>query len=279
MHQLRTPKTLPGPEQGNPSLGFRAWYETLNGAAAFDALDRIPREAWADYLEWFQQTTDAQVRYRTRLLEIEPVADVLRLHLESDGARHTATTRKLILANGYAGAGGPNLPKEYWHTVDPFVAMATAAAVTKTLKVATGICLLVERDPITTAKEVASVDHLSGGRVIFGIGGGWNAEEMGNHGTPFKERWKILRERVHGGGGSKPFGELTAGEVAERAAELRSATGWGPTARVGPVARAWADLAREMEAAGAAKVADLDPELVARRAEALWIVPPGGSLL
>ena len=92
--------------------------------------------------------------------------------------------------------GGPSLPKEYWHTVDPFVAMATAAAVTKTLKVATGICLLVERDPITTAKEVASIDHLSGGRVIFGIGGGWNAEEMENHGTVFKTRWKLLRERI-----------------------------------------------------------------------------------
>ena len=92
--------------------------------------------------------------------------------------------------------GGPTLPKEYWHTVDLFVAMATAAAVTTKLKVASGICLLVERDPITTAKEVASIDHLSGGRVIFGIGGGWNAEEMQHHGTPFKERWKILRERV-----------------------------------------------------------------------------------
>ena len=92
--------------------------------------------------------------------------------------------------------GGSNLPKEYWHTVDLFVAMATAAAVTKTLKVASGICLLVERDPITTAKEVASIDHLSGGRVIFGIGGGWNAEEMEHHGTHFKERWKVLRERV-----------------------------------------------------------------------------------
>jgi len=92
--------------------------------------------------------------------------------------------------------GGPDLPKEYWHTVDVFVAMATAAAVTTRLRVASGICLLVERDPITTAKEVASIDHLSGGRVIFGIGGGWNAEEMEHHGTPFKERWKILRERV-----------------------------------------------------------------------------------
>jgi probable F420-dependent oxidoreductase len=92
--------------------------------------------------------------------------------------------------------GGAALPKEYWHTVDLFVAMATAAAVTRTLKVASGICLLVERDPITTAKEVASIDHLSGGRVIFGIGGGWNVEEMANHGTDFKERWTVLRERV-----------------------------------------------------------------------------------
>jgi hypothetical protein len=90
----------------------------------------------------------------------------------------------------------------------------------------------------------------------------------------------ILAERVAAPGGtSKPFGELTAAEVAERAADLRSATGWGPTARVGPVAAAWADLARAMEAAGAATVADLDPGDVAARAERLWIVPPGGSLL
>jgi cation diffusion facilitator CzcD-associated flavoprotein CzcO len=111
MHQLRTPKTLmPGPEAGNVALSFRAWYETLNGPRAFDALDRIPRLAWADYLAWFQQATDTKVRYRTRLLEIEPQGELLRLHLESDGARRVETTRKLVLANGYAGAGGPNLP-------------------------------------------------------------------------------------------------------------------------------------------------------------------------
>jgi len=92
--------------------------------------------------------------------------------------------------------GGPELPKEYWHTHDLFVALATAAAVTRTLKICSGICLLVERDPITTAKEVASLDVLSNGRVMFGIGGGWNAEEMENHGTTFKTRWKLLRERV-----------------------------------------------------------------------------------
>src|SRR5438477_11950460 len=89
--------------------------------------------------------------------------------------------------------GGPELPKEYWHTLDLFVALTAAAAATKTLKIASSICLLVERDPIITAKEVASLDLLSNGRVIFGIGGGWNAEEMENHGTTFKTRWKLLR--------------------------------------------------------------------------------------
>ena len=92
--------------------------------------------------------------------------------------------------------GGPTLPKEYWHSHDPFVALAAAAAVTSRLRVGTGICLLVERDPITTAKEVASLDFLSRGRFLFGIGGGWNAEEMEDHGTEFRSRWKLLRERV-----------------------------------------------------------------------------------
>lgn len=92
--------------------------------------------------------------------------------------------------------GGPELPKEYWHTHDPFVALAVAAAATTTLKIATGVCLLIERDTITTAKQVATLDTLSGGRVLFGIGGGWNAEEMENHGTEFKTRWRKLREQV-----------------------------------------------------------------------------------
>ncbi|MGH2634362.1 MAG: LLM class F420-dependent oxidoreductase [Tepidiformaceae bacterium] len=92
--------------------------------------------------------------------------------------------------------GGAPLPLEYSHTLDPFVAMAAVAAVTTTLLVGTGICLVIERDPITLAKEVASVDFLSGGRLMFGIGGGWNAEEMENHGTRYPVRWKIMRERV-----------------------------------------------------------------------------------
>jgi probable F420-dependent oxidoreductase len=92
--------------------------------------------------------------------------------------------------------GGGDLPKEYWHTHDLFVALAMAAAATEHLRVATGICLVVERDPIILAKEVATLDTLSGGRLLLGIGGGWNAEEMANHGTDFVRRWKLARERV-----------------------------------------------------------------------------------
>jgi probable F420-dependent oxidoreductase len=92
--------------------------------------------------------------------------------------------------------GGGDLPREYWHTYDPFIALTAAASATTRLRLATGICLVIERDPIVTAKEVASLDMLSNGRVIFGIGGGWNAEEMENHGTDYKRRWRVLRERT-----------------------------------------------------------------------------------
>jgi len=92
-------------------------------------------------------------------------------------------------------AGG-ELPREYWRIYDPFVTLATMAAATDRIKVGTAICLLIERDPITTAKEVASVDRLTGGRMIFGVGAGWNLEEMRNHGTDPKRRFRILRERV-----------------------------------------------------------------------------------
>ena len=89
----------------------------------------------------------------------------------------------------------------------------------------------------------------------------------------------ILAERVFAGGRSKPFAELTRAEVGERADELRSTVGWGPTARVAAVATAWRELARLMTERGAETVAELDPEDVAARAEKLWVVPPGGSLL
>jgi probable F420-dependent oxidoreductase len=93
-------------------------------------------------------------------------------------------------------AGGPELPKEYSHTLDPFVGLAAAAAATETLRLGTGICLLTERDPIVTAKEVATIDLVSNGRFDFGIGAGWNAEEMENHGTAFDTRFRVMVDRA-----------------------------------------------------------------------------------
>lgn len=103
---------------------------------------------------------------------------------------HIPAARKAVWA------GGPVLPREYYHSYDPFVACTAAAVVTRELKVGTGICLVIQRDPITTAKEVASVDRISNGRFLFGIGGGWNWEEVGHHGTNFKTRFALLRERI-----------------------------------------------------------------------------------
>jgi probable F420-dependent oxidoreductase len=92
-------------------------------------------------------------------------------------------------------AGG-ELPRKYSHTYDLFVTLTAAALATSKLRVGSGICLVVERDPITTAKEVASVDHLSGGRFEFGVGAGWNREEMENHGTDPRVRMAIMLERI-----------------------------------------------------------------------------------
>ena len=92
-------------------------------------------------------------------------------------------------------AGG-ELPREYFRIHDPFVSLATAATATERIRLGTAICLVVERDPIVTAKEVASLDRLSGGRMLFGVGAGWNLEEMRNHGTDPGKRFGLMRERV-----------------------------------------------------------------------------------
>jgi probable F420-dependent oxidoreductase len=91
---------------------------------------------------------------------------------------------------------GPELPKRYYDVMDPFVSLTAAAAVTTGLQLATGVCLIAQRDPIQTAKLVASLDQVSGGRFVFGVGNGWNQDEMENHGTDFKSRHKLARERV-----------------------------------------------------------------------------------
>ncbi|MES2184785.1 MAG: NAD(P)/FAD-dependent oxidoreductase [Pseudomonadota bacterium] len=123
MQQLRTLKTLVGPELGIAALGFQAWYESRHGQPAYAALERIPRTAWAEYLAWFQHFVGVEVRYGTRLAHIEPVADspvpLLRLHLSSGGQARTETARKLILANGVSGSGAPFIP--------PALATAVAA--------------------------------------------------------------------------------------------------------------------------------------------------------
>lgn len=92
--------------------------------------------------------------------------------------------------------GGGPIPRKYLHTYDLFVALTAAAAATSRLRVGSGICLIIQRDPIHTAKEVASIDHLSGGRFDFGVGAGWNFEEMGHHGTDPKRRFAVMRERI-----------------------------------------------------------------------------------
>jgi probable F420-dependent oxidoreductase len=92
--------------------------------------------------------------------------------------------------------GGEQLPRKYSHTYDLFVALTAAAEATSSLRVGSGICLIIQRDPIITAKEVASIDHLSGGRFEFGVGAGWNREEMLNHGTDPRTRTRLMAERI-----------------------------------------------------------------------------------
>ncbi|MBI3993764.1 MAG: LLM class F420-dependent oxidoreductase [Candidatus Lambdaproteobacteria bacterium] len=136
------------------------------------------------------------------------------LMFQADFAMHPAELAREVEARGFESLFFPEhthipskrlspwsprndpLPEMYAHMHDVFVAMTAAAMVTQKLIVASGICLVVERDPIITAKEVASLDQLSGGRFEFGIGGGWNREEMENHGTEFGTRWKLMRERI-----------------------------------------------------------------------------------
>ncbi len=92
--------------------------------------------------------------------------------------------------------GGGPLPEEYKHTFDPFVTFGAIDSATTRLRLGTGICLLVQRDPITTAREVSTLDRLSNGRFLFGIGAGWNHQEIANHGVEYSKRWRVMRERV-----------------------------------------------------------------------------------
>ncbi len=91
---------------------------------------------------------------------------------------------------------GGDLPSIYWESYEPFTYLAQAAAVTTNLKIGTGICLVPEHHPISLAKRVASIDAISNGRFLFGVGGGWIAEELENHGVAYADRWRVLREYI-----------------------------------------------------------------------------------
>jgi probable F420-dependent oxidoreductase len=132
----------------------------------------------------------------------------------TEGGLHPAELASLVEEHGFESLWFPDhthipvasqatfpwrdgqVPVEYGQLYDPFVALTVAAAATSSLRVGTGVCLVVERDPIVTAKSVASLDALSGGRFLFGVGAGWNRHEMANHGTDPARRFKLMRERV-----------------------------------------------------------------------------------
>ena len=129
MNLLRTPKSLPGPELGIPALGFQSWYEARHGATAYAAIDRIRRIDWAAYLSWYRTLLGIAIRYRTRLLRIEPAGGHLRLHLDVDGHAKVETTRKLILCTGFTGNGGPYVPAILHESLPPTSCAHTESAI------------------------------------------------------------------------------------------------------------------------------------------------------
>ncbi len=175
--------------------------------------------------------------------------------------------------------GGGDLPKHFFHMADPFVSLTAAAVATETIKLGTCVCLLTEREPISLAKTVATLDRMSSGRFQFGVAGGWIAEAMENHGTPFKKRWKVVRERVeamkaiwaqeeasydgefvkfdriisHPKPLQKPHPPILMGSASELARKraVRYCDGWIPVdSRIDDMPAAIASLRREVDQAG-----------------------------
>jgi len=129
MNVLRTPKTLPGPELGTAEFSFQAWYEARHGEAAYAAIERIPRQAWAEYLAWYRRFLDIPVRYGARLDRIEPAKGHFRLHLATNGGTAVETARKIVLANGVGGNGGPYIPDFLKNGLPPHLYAHTADAI------------------------------------------------------------------------------------------------------------------------------------------------------
>lgn len=211
---LRTPKSASGPELGNPSLSFQAWYEGLYGEAAYAAIGRIKREDWAQYLKWYQTILNVPVRYRTRLRAVEPEGSILRLRLLDNGVERTETARKVVFANGMSGTGGPfipkfiseALPKEYYsHTAEDIdfeslrgksiavIGAATSAfdvSATALERGAGAVHLFSRRSDITPAAG-------AGPRAFQGI-------QENYHLLPDAERWRFQHQGKNRGSNS-PF--------------------------------------------------------------------------
>lgn len=134
MNVLRTPKVPPGPELGLPSLSFQAWFEAAYGREAYAALPAIPRTLWADYIDWFRTAADIPVRNGVRLERVEPQAGHLNLHFSAGEAPFTHTARKLVLATGIAGSGGPFIPEVVRQGLPPALYGHTHAFDPATLK-------------------------------------------------------------------------------------------------------------------------------------------------
>ena len=131
---------------------------------------------------------------------------------------------------------GPELPKRYYDVMDPFVTLTAAAAATTTLKLATGVCLIAQRDPIQTAKLVASIDQVSGGRFVFGIGNGWNQDEMENHGTSFAH---TPQAGARAGGGDESHLDPGRRRIPRRVRRFRPDGGMAEADAEAAPARSW----------------------------------------
>lgn len=203
MPTLRTAKTLTGPESGIAELSFQAWYEAIQGAAAYAALERIPRQAWAAYLAWFREATGAKVRSLTRLLDVSPVpGGGLRLQLRlPDGRIAVETTRKLVLSTGVDGCGSPRIPQQVEQALEPgryshthaelpgltgarvavlgAAASAFDAAATALEQGAREVHLFARRSDITRASRMKAFSHV-GAFEFF-------------HTLPDADRWQLMR--------------------------------------------------------------------------------------
>ncbi len=203
METLRTAKAPPGPEIGVPALTFQAWFEAVHGADAYAALGNVPRLLWAEYLDWFRAAAGIPVRNGVRLRRVEPVDGALRLHLERDGVVTRETVRKLVLATGFAGGGGPFVPPViadalprplYAHTADVIdferlrgrrVAILGAAA--------------SAFDAAATALEAGAAEvHLFGRNADLTRGTrmknfGYPAAAEHFHALSDAERWRVMR--------------------------------------------------------------------------------------